>query len=38
MELVPQMVFVSHAGPFEMEHSDQIVEQGSVRPDCSTRS
>jgi excinuclease ABC subunit B len=32
MELVPQMVFVSATpGPFEMEHSDQIVEQ-VIRP------
>jgi excinuclease ABC subunit B len=32
MELVPQMVFVSATpGPFELEHSDQIVEQ-VIRP------
>ena len=32
MELVPQMVFVSATpGPYEMEHSDQIVEQ-VIRP------
>jgi len=32
MELVPQMVFVSATpGPFEMEHSDQVVEQ-VIRP------